>query len=133
MFVAHDAGAVSRSGGHLSTRSVRRRLAGLLRAAGITRRMSVHSLRHKFATAMVDDGADLNRVRAVLGHASLASTQRLDESTHECRSERWAACVDGCAWPLADCGLFVCSPTVRKRGLARASSHRSIDIRIVGG
>jgi integrase/recombinase XerC len=76
LFVAHDAGAGSRGGGHLSTRSVRRRLAALLRAAGITRRMSVHSLRHKFATAMLEDNVDLNRIRAVLGHASLATTQR---------------------------------------------------------
>lgn len=38
--------------------------------------MTVHSLRHKFATAMVEDGVDLNRIRAVLGHSSLATTQR---------------------------------------------------------
>jgi site-specific recombinase XerD len=76
IFVAHDAGAGSRDGAALSTRSVRRRIGRLLRAAGIARRVTVHSLRHKFATAMLEDGVDLKRIRDILGHASLATTQR---------------------------------------------------------
>jgi integrase/recombinase XerC len=85
IFVAHDAGAGSRGGAALSTRSVRRRIGHLLRAAGFARRVTVHSLRHKFATAMLEDGVDLKRIQDILGHASLATTQRYVDHI----SSRW--------------------------------------------
>ena len=53
-------------------RAVKAELQG---QSGITGRKSPHVLRHTVATALLDDGADLNSIKEMLGHASLAATQ----------------------------------------------------------
>lgn len=70
-----DALLVGRRGGRLSNRYVQRIVQSALSEFGAAFGLSVHSLRHSFATHLVDAGADLMAVKELLGHASLGTTQ----------------------------------------------------------
>ena len=82
---------LNKNGTRLSSRSVGRLLEKYLALAGLDPRTTPHTLRHSFATHLLDAGADIRSVQELLGHRSLGttqiythvSTQRLRDSYHK--------------------------------------------------
>ena len=72
---AADALFLSQRGTRLTTRSLENIVAKHVLAAGIHRRATPHTLRHSFATHLLDRGADLRSVQELLGHENLVTTQ----------------------------------------------------------
>jgi integrase/recombinase XerC len=88
---AQPAVFLNKNGTRLSTRSVARLLEKYLANAGMNADASPHTLRHSFATHLLDAGADIRSVQELLGHKSLGTTQiythvttqRLRDSYHK--------------------------------------------------
>ena len=59
----------------LTTRSVQRLVANYARLAGITKKVTPHTMRHSFATDLLMNGADIRSVQSMLGHRNISTTQ----------------------------------------------------------
>lgn len=74
---------LNKSGGPLTDRSIRRMLDKYIKILAIQKNVSPHTIRHTFATHLLNHGADLRVVQELLGHANLSTTQIYTHVTTE--------------------------------------------------
>jgi len=67
----------------LTARSIQRIIKKYCRVAGIVKKVSPHTLRHSFATDLLQNGADIRSVQSMLGHASITTTQIYTHITNQ--------------------------------------------------
>lgn len=84
LFVRHDR-ASKRSSEHqpLTPRSVQRMVEKYAKEAGITKKVTPHTIRHSFATDLLMNGADIRSVQSMLGHSSITTTQIYTHITNQ--------------------------------------------------
>ena len=86
---------INKHGGRLTARSVERLMKKHLSAAGLDAAATPHTLRHSFATHLLDAGADLRSVQELLGHANLSTTQIYTHVSIERLKEEYRKAKEG--------------------------------------
>ncbi len=81
LFVSHD--RAHESDGALTPRSVERLVKKYSKIAGITKKVTPHTMRHSYATDLLMNGADIRSVQAMLGHSSITTTQIYTHITNQ--------------------------------------------------
>ncbi len=84
LFIRHDrASARTSEVGELTPRSIQRLVAAYAKLAGVNKKITPHTLRHSYATDLLMNGADIRSVQAMLGHASIQTTQIYTHVTNQ--------------------------------------------------
>lgn len=85
LFIRHDRarGGEAKEAGPLTPRSIERLVHRYAVEAGISKKISPHTLRHSFATDLLMNGADLRSVQSLLGHSSITTTQIYTHITNQ--------------------------------------------------
>ncbi|MFA6255086.1 MAG: site-specific tyrosine recombinase/integron integrase [Patescibacteria group bacterium] len=83
LFVRADRAKGKKDPENLTPRSIQRLIKKYSKAAGITKKVTPHTMRHSFATDLLINGADIRSVQAMLGHASITTTQIYTHITNQ--------------------------------------------------
>ena len=83
LIVRHDRAKGKQDPKNLTPRSIQRLIQYYTKAAGITKKVTPHTLRHSFATDLLINGADIRSVQAMVGHACVTTTQIYTHITNQ--------------------------------------------------